>query len=272
MRLLSRQFAAVTLTVISTSISSACHKAQTRNAGTAAASSVDASGTDDEPARDANWQVRAAVVHVDPGNSVTKRRSESTFSTRTSSASVDSHTSSLLVQVAALKHTLSVKQPRVEQQLRDMGLQVVGLKRSRLHAPNDYNVLVEDVTYVEESDRKNTWDPVTYTMTPAIHVRVISANERTSLEGTPITVKVWGGNLTAEAAENYGRRLAAARTDLAKQLVTWLETRVHATPASPAVPATDNPTEQKAVQKQTPAAPNASANAPAARVAHVAHD
>jgi hypothetical protein len=272
MRLLSRQFVAVTLTVISASFSTACHKAQTRNTSIPAASSGDASGVDVEPVRDANWQARAAVVHVDPGNSVTKRRSESTFSTRTSSASVDSHTSSLLVQVAALKHTLSIKQPRVEQQLRDMGLQVVGLKRSRLRAPNDYNVLVEDVTYVEESDRKNAWDPVTYTMTPAIHVRIISANERTSLEGTPITVKVWSGNLTAESAENYGRKLALARTDLAKQLVTWLETRLHATPASPAAPATNKPAEQKAAQQQAPAAPNASGNTPTARVAHAAHD
>ena len=208
------------------------------------------------------------MVHVDPGNSVAKRRSESTFSTRTSNAGVDSHTSSLLVQVAALNHTLSIKQPRVEQQLRDMGLNVVGLKRSRLRAPNDYNVLVEDVTYVQEQERKNTRDPTTYTMTPAIHVRVISANERTTMEGTPITVKVWGGNLAAEAAEVYGRKLALARTELGKQLVAWLSSRLHVTSASPAASATVSPAEQKAAQPQAPAAPNASGSAPAARVAH----
>ncbi len=221
--------------------------------------------------RDGDWQLRAAVVNVDPGNSVTQRRSESTFSTRTSKASVDSHTSSLLVQVAALNHTLSIKQPHVEQQLRAMGLQVVGLKRSRLRAPNDYNVLVEDVTYVEELDRKNTWDPISYTMTPTIHVRVISANERTTLEAPPITVKVWGGNLTADVAETYGRKLALARVDLAKQLVTWLGARIHVAPANPATRSPNKPDEQRPVQPQITTAPSASGKASAARLAH-AHD
>lgn len=198
----------------------------------------------DSTVRDAAWQTRAAVVSVDPGNSVTNRRSESTFSTRTSRASIGSHTSSLLVQVAALNHSIAQKQPLVEQRLRDMGLQVIGKRRSKLRQPNNYNVLVEDVTYVDEAERKNAHEPVTYTIIPAVHVRVISANERTTIEGTPIAVKVPAGNLSPSAAEMYGRKLAGARAELGKQLVHWLEPRLHLAashepaPASPRLAAT----------------------------------
>jgi hypothetical protein len=192
--------------------------------------------TDNIGPRDAAWHSRAAVVGVDPGNSVTNRRSESTFSTRTSHASVDSHTSSLLVQVAALNHSTAQRQPLVEQQLRDMGLQVVGQRRSKLHQPNNYNVLVEDVTYVEEVERKSARDPVAYTLIPAIHVRVISANERTTIEGTPIPVKVNGTSLSPGAADMYGRKLASARTELGKQLVQWLGTRLRLSTARDALP------------------------------------
>jgi hypothetical protein len=132
------------------------------------------------------------------------------------------------VQVAALNHSVALKQRLLEQQLRDVGLQVVGQRRSKLHRPNDYNVLVEDVTYVEESERKNVWCPVAYTIVPAIHVRVISANERTSFEGTPIAVKVHGGTLSPEAADVYGSKLAAARAELGRRLVQWLESRLQA--------------------------------------------
>ena len=243
----------------------ACHHTHASNVATSAPGAVSGAAEAAAPVRDVNWEARAAVVHVDPGNSETHRRSESAFSTRTSSASVDSHTSSLLVQTAALSPTGSNKQPRVEQQLRDMGLDVVGIKRSRLRDPNQYNVMVEDVTYVEESERKNAWDPTTFTMTPVIHVRVISANERKSFEGTPITVRVWNGNLNANAADGYGRKLALARAELGKQLVAWLSTRVHTAPAPPAQPT--HAAEVRAAQPQ--AAPPVSAGpAPASRVAH----
>jgi hypothetical protein len=205
----------------------ACHETQSRDAKVPTPTNEFAD-TEDSTVRDASWHARAAVVNVDPGNSLTNRRSESTFSTRTSRASIDSHTSSLLVQVAAL----SQKQPLIEQQLRDMGLQVIGKRRSKLRQPNDYNVLVEDVTYVDESERMNARDSVAYTIIPTVHVRVISANERTTIEGTPIAVKLHGGNLSPTEAETYGRRLASARAELGKQLVHWLEPRVHL-PASP---------------------------------------
>ncbi len=231
MRICSTCFWALMLAVLSCLGSVACHKTQARN--THAPPTASTTGAVEEtPVRDAAWHQRAAVVSVDPGNAVSKRRSESTFSTRTSHASVDSRTSSLLVQVAALKHSVALKPPRLEQQLRDMGLQVVGQRRSKLHHPNDYNVLVEDVTYVEESERKNAWGPVVYTLVPAIHVRVISANERASLEGIPIAVKVHGGTLSPEAADVYGSKLAAARADLGKQLVQWLESRLQVPAAS----------------------------------------
>jgi len=196
--------------------------------------------------RDAAWSKRAAVLNVDPGNSVTKRRSESTFTPRTSRAGVDSHTSSLLVQVAALNHIVSIKEPLMEQQLREMGLDVVGMKHSRLRQPNSFNVLVEDVTYVEAADRKNAWDPVVYTMTPAIHVRVITANERNTLEAAPITVRTYGP-LTPQAADNYGRQLARARIDLGKRLVEWLGGRLSlpSTTASAAAIKTDAPAATK---------------------------
>jgi len=225
MRLCSICFWALMLAALSGLGSVACQKTQARNTQAPPAAST-TSAVEETPVRDAAWHQRAAVVSVDPGNSVCKRRSESTFSTRTSHASVESQTSSLLVQVAALKHSVALKQPRLEQQLRDMGLQVVGQRRSKLHHPNDYNVLVEDITYVEESERKNTWGPVAYSLIPAIHVRVISANERASLEGTPIAVKVYGGTLSPEAVDVYGSKLAAARAELGRQLVRWLESRL----------------------------------------------
>ena len=125
--------------------------------------------------------------------------------------------------------------------------------------------MVEDVTYVEEAERKNAWDPTTFTLTPVIHVRVISANERKTFEGTPITVKVWGGNLSASAADSHGRKLAQARAELGKQLVAWLSTRVHPAPAAPAQ--TAPATESRVAQPQ--ATPPASAGpAPPPRVAH----
>jgi len=225
MRLCSTCFWALNLAALGGFGSVACHKTQARNAQSPPTAST-ASAVEETPVRDAAWHQRAAVVSVDPGNSVSKRRSESTFSTRTSHASVDSQTSSLLVQVAALKHSVALKQPRLEQQLRDMGLQVIGQRRRKLHHPNDYNVLVEDVTYVEELERKNNWGPVVYTLVPAIHVRVISANERATLEGTPIAVKVYGGTLSPEAADMYGSKLAAARAELGRRLVQWLESRL----------------------------------------------
>jgi hypothetical protein len=199
------------------------------------------------PEHDAAWRKRAAVVNVDPGNSMTKRRSESTFTPRTSRASVDSHTSSLLVQVAALSHIVSIHKPLVEQQLREIGLDVVGMKHSKLHAPNSYNVLVEDVTYVEEVERKNAWDPVVYTLTPAIHVRVITANERNSFEAAPITVRSYG-TMTPEAADTYGRKLAMARLELGKRLVDWLGGRLGLTPASTASSARAKPSGPPAAQ------------------------
>lgn len=210
------------------------------------------------PVRDATWHQRAAVVGVDPGNSVSQRRSESTFSTRTSRASMDSHTSSLLVQVVALKHSVALKQPRLEQQLRDIGLQVVGHRRSKLRQPNDYNVLVEEVTYVEESERKSTREPLAYTLIPVVHVRVISANERTTLEGTPITVKVHGGTLAPEAADLFGSKLAAARAALGRRLVQWLAPRLHA----PATSETTSSTAHNGNAKSPPQtiAHNATAN------------
>lgn len=214
----------------------ACHQTQVRSTQAPPKASV-AGTAEDTPIRDAAWHQRAAVVSVDPGNSLSKRRSESTFSTRTSHASVDSQTSSLLVQVAALNHAVAMKQPRLEQQLRDIGLQVVGQRRSKMHHPNDYNVLVEDITYVEESESKSVRVHIAYTLVPALHVRVISANERTSLEGTPIAVKVHGGTLSPEAADMYGRKLVVARAELGRRLVQWLESRLQAgatseTPAS----------------------------------------
>ncbi len=183
--------------------------------------------------KDPEWPKRAVVVSVDPGNSVTARRSESRFSTRTSHASVDSHTSSMLVQVAALSHVVSIKKPLVEQQLREMGLDVVAMKRSKLRQPNAFNVLVEDITYVEEVERKNNWDPVVFTLTPAIHVRVITANERNTFEAPPITVRSYGP-LSSQAAETYGRQLALARVELGKRLVEWLGGRLSLPSASAA--------------------------------------
>jgi hypothetical protein len=177
------------------------------------------------PKHDAAWRKRAAVVNVDPGNSVTKRRSESAFSPRTSRASVDSHASSLHVQIAALNHIVSIHEPLVEQQLREMGLEVVGLKQSKRHDPAAFNVFVEDVTYVEEVERKNTWDPLVFTLTPTIHVRVITANDRNTLEAEPITVRSHGP-LSPQAAESYGRKLALERIDLGKRLVEWLAGRL----------------------------------------------
>jgi hypothetical protein len=86
-------------------------------------------------------------------------------------------------------------------------------------------VLVEDVIYVEEVERKHEWEPIVYTMTPAIHVRIITANERSTFESPPITVRTYGP-LTAQAAEGYGQKLAAARLNLGKRLIEWLESRL----------------------------------------------
>ncbi len=215
----------------------ACQRVHSAPPPTAAAPATPAAAV---PEHDAAWRNRAAVVNVDPGNSVTKRRSESTFTPRTSRASVDSHTSSLLVQVAALNHIISIHKPLVEQQLRELGLDVVGMKHSKLRAPNSFNVLVEDVTYVEEVERKNTWDPVVYTLTPAIHVRVITANERSTFEAAPITVRSYGA-MTPEAADNYGRKLALARLELGKRLVDWLGGRLSLSPARTSSGATTKP-------------------------------
>jgi hypothetical protein len=226
MRLSSSHHCLVLLAVLGGPIASACHHSETRGAKNAPAQS-DVSLEEDTTVHDAAWYSRAAVVNVDPGNSVTQRRSESTFSTRTSHANVDSHTSSLLVQVAALNRSLALKQPLLEQQLRAAGLQVTGQRRSKLQQPNNYNVLVEDVTYVEEVERKNPHDPIAYTIVPAVHVRVISANERTTIEGTAIAVKVYGSTLSADAADMYGKKLATARAELGKQLVNWLQSRLH---------------------------------------------
>jgi hypothetical protein len=165
------------------------------------------------------------VVNVDPGNAVSKRRSESHFTPRTSNATVDSHTSSLAIQLAALNQLVSVHTPLIEQQLRDLGLDVTAIKQSKLRKPNSYNILVEDVTYVEESERKHEWEPLVYTMTPVIHVRVITANERSTFEAPPITVRTYGP-LTPQAADGYGRQLATARVNLGKRLIEWLEGRL----------------------------------------------
>ena len=238
MRPFLKVFGAIVLISSGISAISACQRAHpiAPTAGSApAAANASVPAVQDEA-----WRKRAAVVNVDPGNSVTQRRSESTFTPRTSRASVDSHTSSLLVQVAALNHVVSIKKPLVEQQLRDMGLDVVGMKHSKLRAPNSFNVLVEDVTYVEEVERKNAWDPVVYTMTPAIHVRVITANERNTFEATPIIVRSYGP-LTPQAADNYGRQLAQARIDLGKRLVEWLGGRL-ALPAAAKAAASAKPT------------------------------
>lgn len=220
-------FGVIVLTILAIEASFACQKVHSGAPYNAAAPVVETTAA--APEQDAAWSKRAAVVAVDPGNSITKRRSESAFTPRTSRASVDSHTSSLLVQVAALNHIVSIHKPLVEQQLRAMGLEVVGMKHSKLHKPNSFNVLVEDVTYVEEVERKNTWDPVVYTMTPTIHVRVITANERKTLEAKPITVRSFGP-LSSQAADNYGRQLALARLELGKRLVDWLGGRLPPAP------------------------------------------
>lgn len=226
---------------------SGCQRASTVAPKPAAAPAAENTPATD--VRDDAWRRRAAVVNVDPGNSMTERRSESNFSTRTSRAGVDSHTSSLLVQVAALNHIVSIKKPLVEQQLRDMGLDVVGVKHSKLRAPNRFNVLVEDVTYVEEIERKNAWDPVVYTLTPAIHVRVITANERSTLEAAPITVRSYGP-LTPQAADNYGKQLARARLDLGKRLVEWLGGRLTLPAPSTAAAASAKPAPPRAPKSQ----------------------
>ncbi|GEM_PF-3466826 len=211
-----------------------CHGPTPRAAESASAVRLASSAAPKD--RDTAWKTRAAVVTVDPGNSLANRRSESAFSVRTSRAGVASHTSSLLVQVAALNHSIARKQPLIEQQLRALGLQVVGRQRSNLRHPNDYNVLVEDVTYVDEPTPESGRGPLTFTIVPALHVRVISANERRTLEGAPITVKL-RGNLTPTAAEVYGRQLASTRAELGQQLIRWLETRLPLTPTpSPAAP------------------------------------
>ena len=189
-----------------------------------------------QPERDDAWSRRAAVVSVDPGNSAAQRRSESHFTPRTSNANVDSHTSSLLIQVAALNHLVAVHKPLIEQQLRDLGLDVTAVKQSKLRKPNSFNVLVEDVTYVEEVERKHEWEPIVYTMTPAVHVRVISANERSTFEAPPIKVRTYGP-MTSEAADGYGRQLAAERIDLGKRLIEWLEVRLRPGSMKPALAA-----------------------------------
>ncbi len=200
-----------------------CHSAHTRDTHSPAA--VAEPSAPPEAERDKAWSRRAAVVNVDPGNAVSQRRSESHFSPRTSKASVDSHTSSLAIQVAALNQLGSIHKPLIEQQMRDLGLDVTAIRQSKLHKPNSYNVLVEDVTYVEDVERKHEWEPIVYTMTPAIHVRIISANERSTFEAPPITVRSYGP-LTAQAAEGYGQKLAAARLNLGKRLIEWLESRL----------------------------------------------
>jgi len=217
-------FGAVVLLVCGLPAVEGCHRAQSRAPATQApvASLPDAAGASE---RDDAWQRRAAVVNVDPGNSLTQRRSESHFTPRTSRASMDSQTSSLLVQVSALNHLVSVHKPLIEQQLRELGLNVVGTKHKKLPKPNSYNVLVEDVTYVEEVERKHAWEPIVYTMTPTIHVRVISANERSTFEAPKITVRSLGP-MTPQSAETYGRQLALARVSLGQKLVAWLESRL----------------------------------------------
>ena len=220
-----------------------CHKAQVSPPRTKPVAA--APPASNEPERDGAWSRRAVVVNIDPGNALTQRRSESHFTPRTSRASVDSHTSSLLVQVAALNQLVAEKAPIIEQQLRELGLNVVETKHRKLHKPNAYNVLVEDVTYVEEVERKHEWEPIVYTMTPAIHVRVISANQRSSFEAPAITVRSYGP-MTSQAAEGYGKQLASARVSLGKRLVEWLESRLPpaaanasaaAAPVSPTAPA-----------------------------------
>lgn len=222
-------FGAVVLTLFASCGALGCQKTPSLpQAASAPASAPSAVHT-----HDAAWRKTAAVVNVDPGNSVTRRRSGSAFSPRTSRASVDSHTSSLLVQMAALNHIVSIHKPLVEQQLREMGLDVVGLKQSKLHDPNSFNVFVEDVTYVEEVERKNAWDPIIYTLTPTIHVRVITANDRNTLQSEPITVRSYGP-LSPEAAQNYGRKLALARIELGNRLVEWLTERLSLSTGTPA--------------------------------------
>jgi hypothetical protein len=201
-----------------------CQTAQSRSPHHAVAVAAPAVASS-QPERDAAWSHRAAVVSVDPGNSAAQRRSESHFTPRTSNANVDSHTSSLLIQVAALNHLVSVHKPFIEQQLRNLGLDVTAVKQSKLRKPNSFNVLVEDVTYVEEAERKHEWEPIVYTMTPAIHVRVISANERSTFEAPPIMVRTYGP-MTSQAADGYGRQLATERIDLGKRLIEWLEARL----------------------------------------------
>jgi hypothetical protein len=237
MRPFLHNFGAIVLIISGFGVTFACQRVHSAPPSVAAAP---ASPLAAAPQQDAAWRKRAAVVNVDPGNSVTKRRSESTFTPRTSRASVDSHTSSLLVQVAALNHIVSIHKPLVEQQLRAMGLDVVGMKHSKLHAPNSFNVLVEDVTYVEEVEKKNAWDPVVYTLTPAIHVRVITANERSTFEAAPIMVRSYG-TMSPEAADTYGRKLAMARLELGKRLVDWLGGRLSLSPAGTASSATTKP-------------------------------
>jgi hypothetical protein len=249
MRPLLQDFGAIVLILLGISALQGCSRAQP------VAPAADSKPAEAEQARsafdkDPQWSKRAVVVNVDPGNSLTDRRSESRFSTRTSHASVDSNTSSMLVQVAALSHIVSIKKPLVEQQLRDMGLDVVAMKRSRLRQPNAFNVLVEDITYVEEVERKNNWDPVVFTLTPAIHVRVITANERSTLVGPPITVRSYGP-LSSQAAANYGRQLALARLELGKRLVQWLGGRL-------ALPSTS--TEASAATPQATKSPPKSAS------------
>jgi hypothetical protein len=224
MRRLLQDYGAIVLILFESSAAPGCSRARpvARVVDSRPAEAEQGPSTFD---KDPEWSKRVVVVSVDPGNAVTARRSESRFSTRTSRASVDSHTSSMLVQVAALSHIGSIKKPLVEQQLREMGLDVVAMKRSKLRQPNAFNVLVEDITYVEEVERKNSWDPVVFTLTPAIHVRVITANERNTFEASPITVRSYGP-LSSQVAETYGRQLALARIELGKRLVEWLGGRL----------------------------------------------
>src|SRR5664280_987673 len=159
----SLQFLGTTLLLVwGSTVVAGCHRAQPRALQNGAVAT--SPGESSVPEHDNAWGRRAAVVNVDPGNSITKRRSESHFTPRTSRASVDSHSSSLLVQVAALNHLVSIHKPLVEQQLRELGLDVVGTKHRKLRSPNSFNVLVEDVTYVEEVERKHPWEPVVYTL------------------------------------------------------------------------------------------------------------
>jgi len=240
------EFGAIILVVLASGGLGGCHRLHSGSPRSAAVTPTGEPAV--TPPQDAAWRSRAVVLHVDPGNSVTKRRSESAFTPRTSHASVDGQSSSLRVQVAALSHTVSIKKPLVEQQLREMGLVVIGIKHSKLHQPNSFNVLVEDVTYVEEAERKNNWDPVVCTLTPTIHVRVISANERKTFQAAPITVRSVGP-LSSDAAENYGRKLSLARIELGKQLVDWLAARLPLSPATQESSTAPNPAVNRPIPK-----------------------